>query len=213
MKDKFKESRLSGDTAQAETLAKEIADLKAQKELLEQHEDKDDSDIEEETEHFDETLGLKEEVAEKIRDAEKEKADILEEAREDNLAIPDGAFKEFDILLLQVKAAFDAGNYEEAKRLAQEARESLKGVEKQLESLQDIQDENEDLNDEEEIQQQEFEQKLEEADAEEAERIREEMNDSREALRKKREEIENRQNRIQNQIEGTDSSEQENDND
>ncbi len=174
LKAKLKEARLAGNTAQVEVLSKEIADLKAQKELLEQHEDNDDEDIEEEKEHFDEALGFKEEAAEKIKDAEEERADILKEAKEDNLTIPDGAFKEFDALLSQAKAAFDAGNYENAKRLAKEAKKALKEAEKQLENLKDAKDEEEDLDDEKEIQQHEFENKLKDADKEEAEQIGEE---------------------------------------
>ena len=174
LKAKLKEARLAGNTAQVEVLSKEIADLKAQKELLEQHEDNDDGDIEEEKEHFDEALGFKEEAAEKIKDAEEERADILKEAKEDNLTIPDGAFKEFDALLSQAKAAFDAGNYENAKRLAKEAKKALKEAEKQLENLKDAKDEEEDLDDEKEIQQHEFENKLKDADKEEAEQIGEE---------------------------------------
>lgn len=147
LKAKLTDARLAGNTAQIEMLTKEIADIKAQKELLEQHEDNDEGNIEEENEHFDEALGLQQEAAEKIKDVEEEKADILKEAKEDNLTIPDGAFKEFDTLLSQAKAAFDKGNYEDVKRLAKEAKRNLKEAEKSLENLKDA--EEEDLGDEE----------------------------------------------------------------
>ncbi len=203
LKAKLKEARLAGDTAQVEALSKEIADLKAQKELLEQHEDKDDGDIEEENEHLDEALGLQKEAAEKIKDAEEEKADILKEAKEDNLTIPDGAFKEFDSLLSQAKTAFDAGNYEEAKRLAKGAKKNLKETEKLLENLKDAKDKEEDLNDEEEIQQHELENKLKDADKEEVKQIREEMKQKGEELRKKQEQLKDEQKQIENQFEET----------
>lgn len=212
LKTKLKEARLAGDTAQTEALTKEIADLKAQKELLEQHEDKDDGDIEEENEHFDEALGLKGEAAEKIKDAEEEKADILKEAGEDNLTIPEGAFNQFDTLLSQAQTAFDAGNYEEAIRLANEAENTLGDVEQRLEELQDIRDENEDLNDEEEIQQHELEEKLKEANKEEVEQIREEMQQKSEELKKRHKELSDKQKQIEEQQEGT-INEQEQDND
>lgn len=211
LKAKLKEVRLTGDTAQAEALTKEISDLKAQKELLKQHEDKNDGDIEEENEHLDEALGLKEEAAEKIKDAEEEKADILKKAQEDNLTIPDGAFKGFDALLFQAKAAFDAGNYEDAKRLAKEVKKNLKEAEKHLENLKDAKDDEEDLNDEEEIQQHELENKLKDADKEEAEQIREEMKQKGEELKKRHEELKDEQKQIEDQLDRT-SNEQEKDN-
>ncbi len=211
LKVKLKEARLAGDIAQAETLTKEIADLKAQKELLEQHEDKDNGDIEEENEHLDEALGLQKEAAEKIKDAEEEKADIIKEATEKNLTIPDGTFKEFNILLSQAKAVFDAGNYEDAKRLAKEAKKNLKETEKQLENLKDAKDEEEDLNDEKEIQQHELENKLKDTDKKEAEQIREEMKQKSEELKKKHEELENEQKQIENRLEGTNSEQENND--
>ncbi len=212
LKAKLKQARLSGDTVQAEALLKEIADLKVQKELLEQHEDKDDGEVEEANEHLDEALGLKEEAIEKIKDAEEEKADIVKEAQEDNLDIPDGAFKEFDALLSQAKAAFDAGNYEDAKRLAKEAKKSVKEVEKHLENLKDAKDEEEDLNDEEEIQQHELENTLKDAGKEEAEQIREAILQKNEELGKRREELKDEQKQIEDQLEGS-NNEQEKDND
>jgi hypothetical protein len=221
LKARLKEARLAGDTAQAEALSKEISDLKTQKELLEQHEDKDEGDIEKENEHLDEALGLQKEVAEKIKDAEEEKADILKEAKKDNLTIPDGVFKEFDTLLSQAKAAFDAGNYEEAKRLAKEVKKNLKDTEKNLEKLQDAKEKEDELKQEADEQQQELEDKLKEADEQqqeledklkeadkkEAEKIREEMKNKDEQAKEEQEKIKNEQKQIEDELKGAEGQE------
>ncbi|GEM_PF-1739962 len=187
LKVKLKEARLTGNAAQVEALSKEVADLKAQKELLEQHNNKDDGDIEEKNEHFDEALGLKEEAAEKIKDAEEEKTDILKEAQEKNLDVSDGTFKTFDDFLSKAKAAFDTGNYAEAKRLAKEAKKNLKEAEKHLEKLKDAKDEAKDLNEETDLQKQELENKSKGADKKEAEQIREETKQKGEESQKNQE--------------------------
>lgn len=170
LKARLKEARLASDVAQVEILSKELADLKAQKELLGEHEDKNNNDIEAENDHVDEALGIQKEAAEKIKDLEEKKAEILKEAQDNKLSIPDGTFKEFDALLSQAKAAFDAGKYQDAKNLAKEAKKSIKEIEKQLENLKDAKDEEQDLKDEKDMQKHEFEDKLKEADKKEAEK-------------------------------------------
>lgn len=205
LKAKLKEARLAGDATQVEALSKEVVDFKAQKELLGEHEDKDDGDIDEKNEHFDEALGLQKEAAKKIKDAEEKKADITKEFIEKNLAVPDGAFKEFDTLLMQAKIAFDAGNYEDAKRLAKEAKKNLKEVKKYLDNLKDAKDEEEDLNEEMDTQEHELENELKDADKEGVGHIKEEMKQKGEELQKRREEIKDEQKQIEDQLDGIDN--------
>jgi len=113
-------------------------------------------------------MELREEAVEKIREAEKDKAEILKEAKENNIDVPAETFSAFDSLLSKAKAVFDSGNYDEAKRLAKEAKKNLKAVEKNLEKLQDAKEKEDELKQEADEQQQELENKLKEANKEEA---------------------------------------------
>lgn len=200
LKSKLKEARKASDTAQVEALSREVADLKAQKELVEQHENKNDSDIEQENEHLDEAMGLQKEAAEKIKEAIEEKAEILKEIKEKNLNAPEGTFKAFDDFLSKAEAASGAGNFGDAKRLAKEAKKTLKEAEKRLKNLKDTKDEEKDLNDEGEAQQHELENKLKEANKEEAKQIREEMERQGGELRKRQEQLKDEQKQIEDKL-------------
>lgn len=207
LKAKIKEARRAGDTAQAETLTKQLADIKAQKELLDQNENENESAIDEENDRIDEALGLKDEAAEKIREAEKDKAEILKEAQEENYEVPVETFSTFDSFLSQAKVAFDSGNYEEAKRLAKEAKKNLEEAEKNLEKLQDVKEKEDELKQEAEEQQQEAEEKLKEANKEEAEKIEEEMKQQGEQLKEEQKKAEDERKQIEDKLQGTEGKE------
>lgn len=200
LKAKIKEARRAGDAAQIDALLQELGDIKAQKELLDQNENENESVIDEENDRVDEAMGLKNEAAEKIRDAEKDKEEILSEIKDKNITVPAETFIAFDNLLSQAKAAFDAGNYEDAKRLAKEAKKNLKNAEKSLEKLEDAQEKEDELKQEADERRQEAEEKLKEADAEEAETIREEAKRHDEQLKKEREKIKDEKKRIEEQL-------------
>lgn len=167
LKIKLKQARISGDIAQAETLSKEISNLKLEKENLEYHENGNDENLEKENEHFDEALDLKEESVEKIEEAIKNKMNILEEVKEVSITIPEGTFKEFDNFLSQSRIMFDAGNYVEAKRLAKEAKKNLKDVKKLLENLRDTKEKEYEQNEGDNVKQEKSENKTKEDDREE----------------------------------------------
>ncbi len=183
LKAKIKEARKVGDTVQADALVKELGDVKAQKELLEQKEDEQAQDLDEQEEALEEQMEVKDEAAKKIREAEKEKAEIIREVQKEGLDISAEVFAQFDSLLDQAKAALASGKYEEAKELAKQAEKSLDAVENKIEDLQQAKEEEKELKEEAEEQQIEAEEKLKEADKESAEKIKEELKQNEEKLK------------------------------
>ncbi|BCX15823.1 MAG: hypothetical protein KatS3mg098_052 [Candidatus Parcubacteria bacterium] len=191
LKAKIKEARQEGDTAQVEALVKQLAEVKTQRELLDQKEEESDSVVEEEREQIEEAMGLQEEIAKKIREVEKDKAEIINEAKNENVEIPAGAFNTFDSLLSQVKSAFTSGNYDEAKRLVKEAKKSLKEVEKNLEKLSEAEDDEDKKAEAEE--QKEEEKKIKEVEEEKSK----EVNKNKEEGDKNREEVNQQEGRLE----------------
>ncbi len=200
LKAKITEARKAGDTAQVEALTKQLADVKAQKELLGQKEDDSDETIDQGNDDFDEALGLQQQAAEKIREATEKKAEVLKEAKEQNYVVPAEVLSAFDGLLSKAEAAFDAGNYQEAARLAKEARQTLKDAKKSLEKLQNAKEKEDELEQEANEQQQELADKLKEADKEEAQQIREEMKQIDEQLKEEQGKIQEEQREIEDDL-------------
>ncbi|KKR02470.1 MAG: hypothetical protein UT29_C0002G0032 [Candidatus Yanofskybacteria bacterium GW2011_GWA1_39_13] len=209
LKAKLKEARRVGDTAQITILTKELADIRAERELLDQSDEDNDEAIDQEDEKIDEAMELKEEAEKKIREAEKDKAELLKEAEDKNVVFPATTFNTFDGLISQAKTAFAAGKYEEAKRLAKEAKGNLKEVEKSLEKLKDVKEKNEELKQGSDEQQNELRNNLKEADKENAERILEEIKKNEENLKEEQEKILEEQKKIEEELKS--SGEQEND--
>src|SRR3989344_1622804 len=87
LKAKIREARRAGDTAQIEALAKELGEIKAQKELLELKE-------EEQEEKFEREMDKKEDAEKAIKEAEEEKQEILIEfnrLRTEGIVVMDGS--------------------------------------------------------------------------------------------------------------------------
>jgi hypothetical protein len=136
---------------------------------------------------------LKEEAEEAIQEAEEEKQEIIDEAAEEDVAVPAGAFGKFDGLLAQAKSALAAGNYEEAKRLAKQAEKSLDAVEKAIEDLEEAREKEEELKKEQEEKEREAkeeqDEKLKEEAEKEAERLEKERDKAEEEARKAEEKL------------------------
>lgn len=128
----------------AATLRKQLQDVRAEKERLEAKEEELEDKLETEEERFEDELEDRAGAQRKIQKAEREKEEIVEEAEEEGVTLPDGAFNRFDSLLNQAKSAIDAGNFREAERLARLAKDSLDDVEDVIDDLEDTFDDKED---------------------------------------------------------------------
>lgn len=160
LKAKIKEARRVGDLTQVEALVKQLSEIKAQKELLEQEEEEQEGALEREEERIEEEMGAKEEAEEAIQEAEEEKQEVLDEAAEEDVAVPAETFGKFDGLLAQAKSAFVAGNYQEAKGLAEQAEDNLEMVEEVIENLEEAKEKEEELKEEQEEKESEAEERL-----------------------------------------------------
>lgn len=180
LKQKILEARRRGDTAQVETLVQQLAEVKAQKELLDLKEEEAEKVFEREEERIEEEMEAKEEAEKAILEAEREKQEVLDEAAEADITVPDEAFGKFNDLLSQAKSAFAAGNYQEAKRLAKRAEKSLDAVEKTIEDLEEDKEKEEELKEGKEERGREVKEEEEELKREETEKEAERLEKERE---------------------------------
>lgn len=195
LKAKIRQARLTGDTAQVEVLVKQLGEVKAQKEFLELKEEEAEEALEREEERIEEEMKVREKAEKAIRDAEKEKQEVLNEAAEENIAVPAETFSKFEGLLGQAKSAFATGNYPEARRLAEQAEDSLDVVEEAIEDLEEAKEKKDELKEEKEEKEREAKEEQEETLKEEAEQEAERLEkergkaeeDAREAEEKLRE--------------------------
>jgi len=193
LKGKILEAKRAGDTAQVESLIQQLGQIKAQKEFLELKKEEVEETLEQEEERIEEEMEAKEKAEKAIREAEKEKQEVLDEAAEEDIAVPAEAFGKFDILLAQAKSAFAAGNYPEAKRLAKQAEKNLDFVEEAIKNLEEAKEEAEELKEEQEEKEQEAKEEQEEKVKEEAEkdveRLEKEQEKAEENIRKAEERL------------------------
>ncbi|MEO0084949.1 MAG: hypothetical protein ABIJ94_04430, partial [candidate division WOR-3 bacterium] len=150
LKQKILEAGRTGDTARVESLVQQLGQIKAQKELIELKEEEREKAIEQEEERIEEEMKAKEKAEKAILEAGGEKQNLIDEASEKGLTVPAAVFSRFDDLLNQAKSAFAAGNYQESKRLARQAEESLDAAEKTIEDLEKVKEKDEELKEEQE---------------------------------------------------------------
>jgi chromosome segregation ATPase len=182
LKGKILEARRAGDTAQVESLVQQLGQVKAQKELLELKEEESEEALEQEVERLEEEMEAKEEAEKTIRETEKEKQEVLDEAAEENVAVPAEAFGEFDSLLAQAKAALTASNFQEAMRLAKQAEKNLDSVEEVIEDLEDAKEKEREAKEEQE-------ETMKEEAKKEVERLEEEQEKAEEGVSKSEEKL------------------------
>jgi len=193
LKGKILEARRADDTAQVESLIQQLGQIKAQKELLELKEEEAGEVLEQEEERLEKEMEAKEGADKAIREAEKEKQEILDEATEEDVAVPAEAFGKFDSFLVQARAALAAGDFQEAKRLAKQAEKNLDSVEEAVEDLEDAKEKEEELKEEQE-------EKEREAKEEQEETVKEETEKEAERLEKEHEKAEKATQKAEEQL-------------
>lgn len=196
LKAKIRDARRAGDTVQVEALVKQLAEVKAQKELLEQEEDDQEEALEKEEDRIKEEMEAKAKAEKKIRKAEREKQEVLDEAAREGVTIPAEAFNAFNDHIAKAKSAFEAVKFEEAKHHAEEAKESLDKVEDAIDDLEKAKEEEEELKEEQEEQEEKEREAIEKQDEKvrkdakrEAERLEEDAKKAEEKVRKAEEEL------------------------
>lgn len=182
LKAQLKAAHRAGDTTKEEASAQELGQVKAQLELLELKEEDIEDELEAEEEKIEEEMEAKEEAEKAIRAAEKEKQEVLNEADEEDVAVPSEAFGNFDSLLAQAKSALATGNFQEAKRLAKQAKKNLDSVEEAIEDLEEAKENEEELKEEQE-------ETIKEEAEKEAERLEKEREKAEEATQKAEEQL------------------------
>ena len=143
LKDQMKAAYRAGDTAKAEALAQELGQVKAQLDLLELKKEELEDDLDEEEEKLEDEMDVHEEAEEDIREAKEEKAEIIEEATGEGVALPANVFTAFDQLLAKAESVYQAGNYQEAERFAEQAEDAIEKIE---DVIEEFEEDDEDMN-------------------------------------------------------------------
>ncbi len=150
----MKDAAKAGDTAKTEALAQELGQVKAQLELLELKEEELEDELDEEEEKLEDEMDAREEAEEAIREAKEEKAEVIEEAVEEGVKLPTNAFAIFDHLLAQAESAYQAGNYQEVERLAEQAEDAIEDIDETIDKLENEKEEQDEQTEEREEQRQ-----------------------------------------------------------
>ena len=122
LKGKIKEAIKAGDSALVESLSASLGELRTQKELLGNKIDEQEKEIDEHEDIFEKEMSAKEEAAKKIAEAEKKMSEILNENMKKGIDVPADIVAKFNLAISKAKAAYDAGNYDEARNLAKDAK-------------------------------------------------------------------------------------------
>lgn len=186
-------ARTAGDTAKVDALTKQIQDMQAQKDLLDNEKHGQEDAIDNENAKVEDQLGGKEEAAKKIQEVKDSKNETVAEYQKEGVEIPAGTFGAFDGFLAQAQSAFDAGNYGEAISSARQANRTLNSIERTLENLKEAKHGEDQLNaDQEELQK--------EADKAQNENAREAIKQAQERLRENQKNVQEDTKKAQEQL-------------
>lgn len=128
------EARRAGDVAQTSAILAEISAIKANKEKLEKEKEERKKAFEENKKKIEKESDYKERAEKEIAEAERRKAEITAKAAAAGIKISPEEIAKFDRLLAQAKELFSKGNYQGAKQLADQAKDSLERAISQMRS-------------------------------------------------------------------------------
>ncbi len=142
------------------------------------------------TDELEEQMELQEAAERTIREAEEARQKVIDEATEEGVELPANVFAEFDGLLTQAKSVFAAGNFQEAKRLAEQAEKSLDDIQEAIEGLEEAKEKERELKEEKEWEvKEEVDEKMREGAEKEVERLEKEREKAEEKVREAEEKL------------------------
>lgn len=183
LKTKIEEARKTGNTTLLVSFVKQLDEIKAQEELLDQKEKEQKQNLNKQTEAIEEQMSVKDEVVHKIAEMEKEKSDMVSEAQKKGLDVSAVVFNQFDNFIVQAKEALGRGQYEEAIQLAKLAEQTLEYVSNNIDRLEKAQENDSELKIKVDVQKADALKKVNEAGKGDSEKIKEETKQSAEKLR------------------------------
>lgn len=142
-KDDLKAAQKAGEADKAAELLKELQDLKDQQIMLDQKDSENESFLRTESDRLDSEMDPENDAAHKIQSLEKEKANIIEDAKANGINLPPGEFVGFDALLAQAKASLAAGNPAKASDFVDQAEKALEKVNESSDKMQESKDQEE----------------------------------------------------------------------
>ncbi|MEK7646849.1 MAG: DUF5667 domain-containing protein, partial [Patescibacteria group bacterium] len=155
LKARISDAKKVGDTALVESLIAELNALKAEKDLLDEREGKQDDELGAESEKIDRQMEKKDDADNAMREAEFAKQEFLDEAAYLGIVVPEEILTKFDRLLAQAKELFTKENYEGAKELAKAADKSLEKAGDAIDGLSEAKEREDELREEKESQENE----------------------------------------------------------
>lgn len=128
LKNKIVEARKTDDKVGVEGLQRELEAVKLERRSLQSHERNQKEALEEGQAKIEREMEKKDEAMKAITKAEKEKQEIIDEAKEQEIILPLEGFLNSDSFLVKSKELFAKENFEGAKQLAEQARKDLENV-------------------------------------------------------------------------------------
>jgi len=131
------DARSVGSATTTDALAQQIQDLKTQQDLLDKAKQSQENAIDSENAKIEDQMNAKDEAAKKIQEVKDGRDEIVYEAQKNGISIPAETFSALNDFLAKAQAAFDAGNYDDARNFARQAKDSLHNISTAYENLKE----------------------------------------------------------------------------